>query len=545
MIFEFNNKISRLRFLCSPIFPHVNTRIEKFSIRWLNKLPICLAIVYIGVLCGGSRPTFSPQPNNIFLESIFMKRNAFSGTTRRDFLKTSGILAAGTLLATQTVPRVHAAESNTIKIALVGCGGRGSGAVREALNADPNVVLWAVADAFEDRANGIAGALKADLENRDQAKKFAVADDRRFAGLDSYKKAMDSLDKGDVVLLCTPPGFRPLQYEYAVEKGLNVFAEKPVAVDIPGLKWLQESNKKAKEKGLKVGVGLNNRHYFRTEEVVKAIQDGKIGEVVSTFVYRMHPPHRVSPVGNRTPLEQQLRNIFCFNWTTGGFIVDALIHNLDICCWAMGQGDDAKIPVACQGYGGRPFRTDKDELMDISCCDFIFDDGRKMTMHTKCIANTWENFEGIVHGTKGSATLGEGVGEPRMFRDYNATKTRNAGVIWTASSPGNNSYQTEHNRLFTAIREDQPWNEMDRGIGATFVPILGRMAVDTGQMVTADMAWSSGFEYVKDIANMTFDTPAPVLPDENGNYAMPIPGQTTYWGDAPSGNGNAGRRRRQ
>ncbi|MCL2622789.1 MAG: Gfo/Idh/MocA family oxidoreductase [Planctomycetaceae bacterium] len=464
-----------------------------------------------------------------------MNRNVISGTSRRDFLKTSGVIAAGTLLAAQTVPRVHAAESNTIKVAIVGCGGRGSGAVRQALNADPNVVLWAIADAFQDRSFGMANALKADLENRDQANKFNVADDRRFVGFNAYKEAMDSLDPGDVVLLTTPPGFRPLHFAYAVEKGLHVFAEKPVAVDIPGLKWLKESNAKAKEKGLKVGVGLNNRHYLRTEETVKAIQDGQIGDVVSTFVYRMHPPHRVSPAGDRTPLEQQLRNIFCFTWTTGGFIVDALIHNLDICCWAMGKGDDANIPVACQGYGGRTLRTDKDELIDMACCDFFFDDGRRMTMHTKCIPNTWSTFQGIVHGTKGSAVLGEGVGDPRMFADYNAGNddsrlgNRRRNAIWTPTSPGNDSYQTEHDRLFKAIRDDQLWNEMDRGIDATFIPILGRMASDTGQKVTDEMAWSSTYECVKDVANMTFDTPAPVLPDENGNYAMPIPGQTVYW----------------
>ncbi|MCL2349352.1 MAG: Gfo/Idh/MocA family oxidoreductase [Planctomycetaceae bacterium] len=458
-----------------------------------------------------------------------MNRKALSNSNRRDFLKTTGVLAAGTVLASQWAPRVHAAESNTIKAVLVGCGNRGGGAIRQALNADPNIVLWAVADTFADKANGMADAVKSDLESNNQGKKFDVAADRRFVGFDAYKKAMDSLSPGDVVVLATPPAFRPLHFAYAVEKGLNVFAEKPVAVDIPGLKWLQETNKKAKEKGLKVAVGLNNRHYFRTEETIKAIHDGKIGDVVSTFVYRLQSPHRVSPIGDRTPLEQQLRNIFCFNWTTGGFIVDALIHNLDICCWAMGQGNDAKIPVACQGYGGRIVRTDKDELMDISLCEFTFDDGRKMTMHMKCIPNTWNCFQGIVHGTKGSAVVGETVNDPKMFSDYNAFKDRRRGAIWTPTSPGNDSYQTEHDRFFKAIRDDQPWNEMDRGINATFVPILGRMAVDTGQEVTADMAWSSPFKYVEDIANMSFDKPAPVLPDENGNYAMPYPGKTIYW----------------
>jgi len=456
-----------------------------------------------------------------------MNRKILSNTSRRDFLKTSGVLAAGTVLASQWAPRVHAAESNTLKVAIVGCGGRGSDAIRQALNADPNVVLWAVADTFEDKANRITRALKADLEGRDQGKKFNVTDDRRFVGFNAYKDAMDTLSPGDVVVLATPPGFRPLHYAYAVEKGLNVFAEKPVAVDIPGLKWLQESNKKAIEKGLKVAVGLNNRHYFRTEETVKAIQEGQIGDVVSTFVYRMHQPHNLSPIGNRTPLEQQLRNIFCFNWTTGGFIVDALIHNLDICCWSMGQGGDANMPVACQGYGGRVIRTDKDELIDTAMCEFIFSDGRKMTMHTKCIPNTWSCFQGIVHGTKGSAILGEGVREPKMFSHYKAGAANDP--IWTAESANNDSYQTEHDRFFKAIRENQPWNEMERGIGATFVPILGRMAVDTGQYVTSDQAWSSEFKYVEDIANMSFDKPAPVMPDENGDYAQPYPGKTIYW----------------
>ena len=458
-----------------------------------------------------------------------MRRNVLSGTSRRDFLKKSGILTVGTLLAVQNTPRVHAAESNTLKIAIVGCGNRGAGAVRQALAADPNVVLWAVADTFQDKADGITVAVKADLDNRGQSKKFGVTDDRRFVGFDAYKKAMDTLDKGDVVILTTPPGFRPLHYAYAVEKGLHVFAEKPVAVDIPGLKWLQEANKVAKEKGLKVAVGLNNRHYFRTEETIKAIHDGRIGDVISTFVYRMQPSGMGRPVGNLTPLEYQLRNIFSFTWTSGGSIVDGLIHNLDICCWAMGQGDDAIIPVACQGYGGRVFRNSPDERIDHALCEFYFADGRKMTMHAKYIPNTWPCFQGVVHRAKGSAIVGEQVRDPKLFQDFNAIKERRDGVYWAPESPVNDSYQTEHDRFFKAIREDRPWNEMNRSIDATFVPILGRMAVDTGQYVTADMAWSSTFKYVENIADLSFDKPAPVLPDENGNYAQPIPGQTVYW----------------
>jgi predicted dehydrogenase len=449
-----------------------------------------------------------------------MNRNAFSGTSRRDFLKTSGILAAGTLVATRVAPRVNAEESETIKVARVGCGGRGSGAVRQALNADPNVVLWAVADTFQDKAFGMADALKADLENRDQAKKFNVTDDRRFVGFDAYKKAMDSLDPGDVVLLTTPPGFRPLHFSYAVEKGLNIFAEKPVAVDIPGLNWLKESNKIAVEKGLKVGVGLNNRHYYRTAETVNAIHDGKLGEIMSMWVYRMHPPHGFRPFG-RTPLEDQLRNIFTFDWTSGGFIVDALIHNLDICCWAK-----KSLPVAAQGQGARIFRQEKDQLMTQAAVEYFFEDGSRMMMQTKCYPNIWSPFQANVQGTKGTAVLGEGVGNPAIYTKYNAKKFEPFDASWSASAQGNDSYQTEHDRLFKAIRDNQPWNEMGTGINATFVAVLGRMAAATGQYITDDAAWSSTAALAPNIADLSFDKPAPVMPDADGNYPQPIPGVT-------------------
>jgi len=446
-------------------------------------------------------------------------------TTRRDFMKRSGAVAAGLTLATQTlatqaIPRVHAAESNRIKVVTVGCGSRGSGATRQALAADPNLVLWAVADVFEEKAQKSVQLIKEDIEGDGQGEKIDVTPERTFVGFDAYKKAMDTLSPGDVVLLTTPPAFRPLHFAYAVEKGLNVFAEKPLAVDIPGLKSLQESNKKAMEKGLKVAVGLNNRHYFRTEETIQAIQDGKLGDVTSLWVYRMHPTHRLGPIRNMTPLEFQLKHIFNFNWTTGGFIVDALIHNLDVCCWAIGE-----LPVAAQGQGGRLIRTAKDQMIDHAAVEYLFKDGRRMMMFAKTFDNTWDCFQSIIHGTKGSALVGEGVGEPRFFSDYNASTTAK-NSFWTAEAPANNSYQTEHDLFFKAIRENQPWNELDRGIGATFTPILGRMAMETGQFVTAEDAWNSTFQYIPDIAGLSFDGPSPIVPDENGDYPQGIPGVT-------------------
>jgi len=437
--------------------------------------------------------------------------------SRRNFLKQTGFLAAaGTVLASGMVPKVHAAENNTIKIAFVGCGGRGMGAANQALSADPNVKLWAVADVFKDKSQGAVRALKGEFEKQEKAHKVDVPPERTFDGFNAYKQAMDTLDPGDVVLLTTPPAFRALHYAYAIEKGLNVFAEKPLAVDIPSLKWLQESNKKAKEKGLKIAVGLNNRHYYRTEETVKALQDGKLGELYSFFVYRCHPPHRIGDRGDRTPLQQQLRHIFNFNWTTGGFIVDALIHNLDICCWA-----NQKLPVSALGMGGRLFRRDKDDLIDNASVQYTFADGKKMHMFTVTMDGTWNGFRAVVHGAKGCAILGEGVGDPKFYEDWNGKNP-----FWTAQSEGNNSYQTEHDRFFKAIRDNQEWNELDRGIDATFTPILGRMAIETGKEVTAEQAWASTFQYA-DYGALTYDGDAPTMPDQNGDYRIPVPGKAT------------------
>jgi predicted dehydrogenase len=329
---------------------------------------------------------------------------------------------------------------------------------------------------------------------------------------------MDTLEPGDVVLLTTPPAFRPLHYAYAVEKGLNVFAEKPVAVDIPGLKSLKESNAIAKTKGLKIAVGLNNRHHFRTEETVKALQDGGLGELYSFFVYRSDNASGLGQRGNQTPLQHQLRRIFNYNWLTGGFIVDALIHNLDVCCWVKQQ-----IPVAAVGIGGRLFRREQDDMIDNASVQYTFSDGKVMHMFTVKMNNVWRNFRAIIHGTKGCAHLGEGIRDPRFHDGWNEIRRRS----WVPRATDNYSYQTHHDRFFKAIRDSQDWNEMDRGIDATFTAIMGRMAIETGQWVTAEDAWSSTFAYAPNIAELTLNGDSPVMPDANGNYRIARPGRAT------------------
>ena len=444
--------------------------------------------------------------------------------TRRNFLKQTGMLAAGTALANNVIPHVHAAENDTIKVALVGCGGRGTGAARQTLAADPNVKFWAVADVFSDKSRKAAELLQNEANKPEITSTVDLSRDRIFDGFDAYKKAMDMLSHGDVVLLATPPAFRPLHFAYAIEKGLHVFAEKALAVDIPSLKEFQEPNKMAKAKNLKIAVGLNNRHYFRTEEAVKEIHGGKLGELFTCFVYRSQPrgAGRDPDDSGLTTLQSQLRRTFRFTWLTGSSIVDGLIHNLDICCWAKQQ-----TPVAALGMGGRLLRRNKDESIDNAHVQFTFPDGKKMMMYTLGMENTWAGFRAVIHGSKGSAVLGESVPDPKFYEDWNDEPGTVGKPFWMPKSAKNTSHQTELDRFFKAIREDRTWNEMEHGISATFTAIMGRMAIETGKRITAEEAWASTFQYTPNIAEMNWESAAPVMPDANGNYRAPRPGTAT------------------
>ncbi|HWH72260.1 MAG TPA: Gfo/Idh/MocA family oxidoreductase, partial [Candidatus Sulfotelmatobacter sp.] len=265
-------------------------------------------------------------------------------TTRREFLKTSSAVLAGTALGGAMARPGYAAENNTIKIALVGCGGRGTGAAAQALATQGPTKLWAVADVFEQRVQNTLANLKQHCE-----KQLEVPPERQFIGLDGFKKAMDSLDKGDVVLLATPPAFRPIHFEYAVQKGLNVFMEKSFAVDAPGIRRVLKTGQEAAHKNLKVAGGLMSRHYKPLEEIIKQIHDGAIGNVITEWAYRMHGPVGLSPKQpGMKELAYQIANYSNFTWLNGSFIVDWLIHNIDVCCWVKNDW-----PVSVQGMGGR------------------------------------------------------------------------------------------------------------------------------------------------------------------------------------------------
>ena len=438
-------------------------------------------------------------------------------TTRREFLKTSGTAVAGAALATTlATPRAgYCAEDNTIKVALVGCGGRGTGAVSNALSTKGPVKLWAVADVFEHR---LEGSLKS-LSSKHTSQMF-VPPERRFAGLDGFKHAIDSLGKGDVVLLATPPAFRPIHFEYAVQKGVNVFMEKSFAVDAPGIRRVLKTGELAAQKNLKVATGLMSRHYRPLEEAIQRIHDGTIGDVITCWAYRMHGPVGFSArKPGASELAHQIGNYSNFTWLNGSFLVDWLIHNIDVCCWAKNDW-----PESAQGMGGRQVRQEADQLFDHYAAEYTFPDGTRMHAQARHMAGCHDFFGDVIHGTKGSAVLGEGITKPRLFKGH---KQSSANVAWDYKGPPCDHYQNEHDLLFDAIRQDRPYNEVERSAKSCFTAILGRMAVESGKLITWEDALNSNTELAPGLEQITsLDAAAPAQPDAAGKYAVAMPGRT-------------------
>jgi predicted dehydrogenase len=440
--------------------------------------------------------------------------------SRRDFLKKSGAIAAGTaltgVLTSGLTPRVHAAEDNTINVALVGCGGRGNGAIRQALSTKGPTKVVAFADAFEFKVKNARQSL---LDDDHFKAKVDVPDDRLFSGMDAYKNAIDAVGPGGVILLCTPPAFRPIQFEYAVEKGVNAFIEKSFAVDAPGIKRVIAAAKKASEKNLKVVTGLMSRHSVRLQECIKRIHDGAIGDIISSWVYRVHGPFGVGDKGDWTPLQHQLLNFNCFNWLCGSFVLDWMIHNIDVSSWAKND----EWPVSVQGQGGRQVRQDKDQMFDHVALEYRYADGKQMFLQLRQIANTWSFFGTVLHGTKGSAELGEGIGTPKIFKGYKRAKENE---VWVGNMPEIDKYQYEHDTLFKAIREDIPWNEAERGCQAAFTGIIGRMAAESGKEIFREEAYASDQEMTPGIEKLDFNGDSPYMPNANGDYEIARPGTT-------------------
>jgi predicted dehydrogenase len=444
-------------------------------------------------------------------------------TTRRGFLKNAGTIAAASSLLTTTMRSVHAAGSSEIKVALIGCGGRGTGAASQALSVpDEQIKLVAMVDVFDNRLRSSLTGLKEQF-----ADKVDVPEDRQFVSFDGYKQAMDCLNPGDVVIMATPPAFRWVQFTYAIEKGLNVFMEKPVTVDGPTSRRMLELGKRSLEKNLKVGVGLMCRHCEARHDLVKRIRDGEIGDVLMLRAYRMAGPTASAASGPKpegiSELNYQIQRFHSFLWASGGAYSDFLIHNIDECCWIK----DA-WPVEAIASGGRHYRNDYiDQNFDTYSVEYTFDDGTKLFLNGRTMPGCHDEFASYVHGSKSCATISEAGHSPARCKIYKGQRFTKRDIAWEYGPNEKNPYQLEWNNLINAIRNDLPHNEVERGVMASAVTAMGRMAAHTGQRITLDDLMDCDHEFAPNVDRLRIDGPAPLQADENGKYPVPMPGLIT------------------
>ena len=445
-------------------------------------------------------------------------------TSRREFLKTSGKVAAVSALAGMAIPHVHGAESNTVQLALVGCGGRGTGAIGNALSvsaAKGPVKLVAMADVFEDRL-----AKSHETLQKSFADKMDVPEDRKFIGFDAYQKAMDSLKPGDIAVFATPPAFRWVHFTYAVEKGLNVFMEKPISVDGPTTRRMLKLGEEAAKKNMKVGVGLMVRHCRARQELHARIQDGAIGDINMMRAYRMHGPV-VHEFTKRKPddideLSFQIRNFHSFLWASGGLFSDFYIHQIDECCWMKNAW-----PISALALGGRHYRGDSvDQNFDSYSVEYTFEDGARFFMDGRTINGCQAEFSSHAHGSKGLGIISSTSHTPGKCRIFKGQNMKSDDLVWRAPQPELNPYDLEWEDLIDAVRENKPYNEVKRGAEASLVTSMGRMAAHTGQVVTYDQILNGDHEFAPGLDKLTKGSPAPLLADANGKYPVPMPGIT-------------------
>lgn len=431
----------------------------------------------------------------------------------------SAAVAGAALTSFVNVPRVHAAEANTLRIALVGAGGRGCGAVINALAVPGPSQLVAIADVFADRVQASSQGLVANFQATPE--KLNIPLDRQFSGFDAYKKAIDLLNPGDIAILATCPVFRPLHVEYAVERGVHVFMEKPFATDSPGTRRLQAAVRKADAKNLKVACGLMWRHCKAREAVVERIHSGAIGDLVHLRGYRMHNPHQATtPQPNQSEVAYQIRNFHFFDWAGGDMYIDYCIHNIDIACWAKGAW-----PVSAIGMGGRNDPNLRGQTLDNYYQEFTFADGAILSSHGRYRNGCFNRYSDLVHGTRGSAIIMDNLGaaQTRLFPNQTMAKGTES---WSFSEPEPNPYQTEWDLFIDAIRSDKPYNEGHRAAEANFAALLGRAAMNSGQIVTWEQIVASELSLCPNIDTLAFDSAPPVVPLVPGKYPCAMPGET-------------------
>lgn len=420
-------------------------------------------------------------------------------------------------------PDVHVSGADTIQVALVGCGGRGGGAAANAMSTKSGPIkLVAMADAFQDRLKGTFDNLKGSYE-----KQMDVPEDRKFIGFDAYKHAMDALKPGDVVILTTPPAFRWVHFQYAISKKLNVFMEKPVTVDGPTSRKMLKLAEEATAANLKVGVGLMSRHARNIQELHERVQNGELGDIMMMRGYRMHGPAGYSESlpkpADMSELEYQIRRFHSFLWASGGCFSDFYIHHIDHLSWMKNAW-----PIKARASGGRHYKTNAegiafiDQNFDSYSVEYTFADGAKMYFDGRCVNGAQGIYSSYVHGTKGvgiAARANDCSGPSSIYKGQNPE----GEALWT-STDRSNPYQNEWDELVLAIRNNKPYNEVKRGVEASLVTSMGRMAAHTGQEITFDEMLNCEHEFAPDVDKLTIGGPAPLQMGSNGKYPIPMPG---------------------
>ena len=442
-----------------------------------------------------------------------------SNVSRRQFLKHGSSIAAGAALIGGLSPALFAAGDNTIRLALIGCGGRGTGAVGDALSVRDSgpVKLYAMADLDETKMEASRKALQERFRDR-----IDVPEDRKFAGFLAYRQAIDSLRPGDIAMCTTRAYVRPVHVEYAIRKGINVFMEKPFASDPGGLHRLLRAGEEAQIKGIKVAAGLQCRHSPARQALIEKIRSGAVGEIPLIRANRFGGGGRLGNQGenaNKLMSQLQFGKIHLF-WVGSGHMVDNLIHQIDECCWIK----DA-WPVAADGLGGSlPRNNDCGQNIDVYSIEYTFADGAKAFCGFRRMNKTRNEFATFIHGTKCAAQFSgqTHAATVHLFRDQRIDK---GNIVWTPAKDAYSPWQYEWNVFIDNIRNNRPQNELKRAVYSDLTSLMGRAACHTGQTVTWEGIMQSRFQFCDYLDDLNADSPVPVRADKDGRFPVPIPGQ--------------------
>ncbi|QNN21594.1 Gfo/Idh/MocA family oxidoreductase [Planctomycetales bacterium ZRK34] len=439
---------------------------------------------------------------------------AQSQPSRRQVLTTAGQVAAVTAAAAKFAPSTYAASNQTIRLSLIGCGGRGTGAVGNALNVkDGNAELYAMADLYDK---------KMDIAQRALAKRYPdqvhVSDNHKFTGFDGFKKAVDVLSPGDVALCTTRAYIRPVHVEYAVSKGINVFMEKPFAPDPAGLKRMLKAGEMADKKGVKIAAGLQCRHSPARAALIERIKTGVMGDISYIRANRLGGGGPLGNVGDKAnSFEQQL--LFGRThllWVGSGHMVDNLIHQIDECCWLMDGW-----PVECHGMGGKVHTDDHGQNIDTYSMEFTFADGRKALCGFRRAPKGFREFATYVHGTKTAAQFSGNV-HAATVHQFKDQRISNDNIAWTPEPDAMSPWDYEWVDFIDAIRNNKPYNEAKRAVYSDYASLMGRAAAHLNRIVTWDEVTGSDFQFCDYLDKLDYNSPPPVKADENGYFPAPM-----------------------